>query len=313
MREEHRLLSALDVERHVVEQHRAIGIDGFQAFHLKNLVARLAFHGEDDAGILTARRANLLHVELLEHLLARCGLLRLGHIGREAAYELLQLLAAFFSFQALVLSLTQGELRRLVPERIVSGEDRHLAEVDVYRLCRDSIEEVAVVTHHEHTLLQVAQILLQPLHGVEVEVVGRLVEQQIVGMTKESLGQHNAHLLVVRQLRHHHIVAVVLHTEVLEQLSSLAFSLPAVHLGKLQFKVGSQIAVFLAHLRLGIESLALLHVLPKRLVSLQHRVHHGEAVVLEVILVEHREALSGSQLYRSFVGFELAADGFQQR
>ena len=171
---------------------------------------------------------------------------------------------------------------------------------------------MSVVTHHEHTLLQVAQILLQPLHGVEVEVVGGLVEQQIVGMTKESLGQHDAHLLVVRQLRHHHIVAVFLHTEVLEQLGSLALSLPTVHLGKLQFEVGSQIAVFLAHLRLGIESLALLHVLPKRLVALQHCVHHGEAVVLEVILVEHRETLTGSQLYRSLVGFELAADGFQQ-
>ena len=55
------------------------------------------------------------------------------------------------------------------------------------------------MAHHKHRLLNVAQILLKPLNGVQVEVVGRLVEQQVVGMTEQSLRQHHAHLLVVRE------------------------------------------------------------------------------------------------------------------
>ena len=56
---------------------------------------------------------------------------------------------------------------------------------------------MAVVAHYKHGLLNIAKILLKPLHGVEVKVVGRLVEQQVVGVAKESFGKHHAHLLVV--------------------------------------------------------------------------------------------------------------------
>ena len=303
----------LDVERHIVEQYRSVGIYSLQSFHFENLVARLALHLEDDAGVLAARRAYFLDVELLEHLLARGGLLRLGHIGREAAYELLQLLAFLLSLHALVLSLAQGQLTGLVPEGVVTREYGHLAKVDVHGLCRDGIEEVTVVAHHEDALLQRAQVLLQPLHGVQVEVVGGLVEQQVVGMAEQCLGQHDAHLLVVREFRHLFVVLSLLHAKVLQQLGSLAFSLPAVHLGKLQLEVGGTVAIFLGHLGLGIQGLALLHVLPEWLVSHEHGVHDRKLVVLEVVLREHREAFARAQLHGTLVGLQLAADGFQQR
>ena len=50
---------------------------------------------------------------------------------------------------------------------------------------------------YQYALFQIGEIFLEPLHGVEVEVVGRLVEQQVVGMSEECLSQHDAHLLVV--------------------------------------------------------------------------------------------------------------------
>ena len=103
------------------------------------------------------------------------------------------------------------------------------------------------------------------------------------------------------------------HTQVLQQLSSLAFSLPTIHFGKLQLQVGSAIAVLLAHLRLRIEGLTLLHVLPKWLVSHQHRVHNGEFIILEVVLREYREAFANAQFHRTLVGFQLTADGLEQR
>ena len=65
--------------------------------------------------------------------------------------------------------------------------------------------------YHEHALLQVRQIFLQPLHGIEVEVVSRLVQQQVVGMSEQSLGQHHANLLIIRYLRHLLVVLTFSH------------------------------------------------------------------------------------------------------
>ena len=60
------------------------------------------------------------------------------------------------------------------------------------------------MAHNEHSLgfVNVAQVVLKPLYGVEVKVIGGLVKQQIVGLAEESLGQHDAHFLVVRQFCH---------------------------------------------------------------------------------------------------------------
>lgn len=112
-------------------------------------------------------------------------------------------------------------------------------------------------------LVDLAQVVLQPLHGLEVEVVGGLVEQQVVGLAEEGFGEHHAHLLVVAELARQLLVQALGDTQVLQQLGSLALGLPAVHLGKLQLQVGSTVAVLLRHLGLGIEGLALLHVLPE--------------------------------------------------
>ena len=85
---------------------------------------------------------------------------------------------------------------------------------------------------------------------------------------------------------------VFLYTKVLKQLGSIALSLPSVHLGKLQLQVGSTVAVFLGHLFLRVEALALLHVFPKRLVTHQDGVHDAELIIFEVVLLQYREALA---------------------
>ena len=56
---------------------------------------------------------------------------------------------------------------------------------------------MTVVAHNEYGLLDVAEVVLQPFYGLQVEVVGRLVEEQVVRMSEESLGQHDPNLLVV--------------------------------------------------------------------------------------------------------------------
>jgi hypothetical protein len=56
------------------------------------------------------------------------------------------------------------------------------------------VEKIAVVRdeHEGKRILQ--QILLQPVAGFEIEVVGGLVEQQQVGLFEQQLGERDAHL-----------------------------------------------------------------------------------------------------------------------
>ena len=167
--------------------------------------------------------------------------------------------------------------------------------------------------YYEHALLQVRQVFLQPLYGVEVEVVGRLVEQQVVGMSEQGLCQHDAHFLVVRNVSHLGVVLFLLDAQVLQQLGCFALSLVAVHFGEGHFKFGGLHAVFFCHFGFCIECFALLHVIPHGLVAHQYGVHHREFVVFKVILLKYRHTFAWQHLDSALVGFQVAADSAQQR
>jgi predicted DNA-binding protein (UPF0251 family) len=53
--------------------------------------------------------------------------------------------------------------------------------IDLQHPAGDVVEEVAVVADHDERLRLVDQESLEPEDGVDVEVIGRLVEQQDVG------------------------------------------------------------------------------------------------------------------------------------
>ena len=106
---------------------------------------------------------------------------------------------------------------------------------------------------------------------------------------------------------------VLLYAEVGEHLRGIALCLPSIHLSKLLLKLCGTVAVGLRHLRLGIEGLALLHVLPQRGMAHEHRVEHAVSIVLEVVLFQHREPLTRAELHAAFVGLKVAADGTEER
>ena len=74
----------------------------------------------------------------------------------------------------------------------------------------NAIQEVTVVANYQYRVLKLAQVLLQPLNGIQVQVVGRLVQQQVVGVTEECLCQHHAHLFLTREFAHQLVVLVLL-------------------------------------------------------------------------------------------------------
>ncbi len=150
-------------------------------------------------------------------------------------------------------------------------------------------------------------------HGVEVEVVGGLVEQEVVGVSEEGLGEHHAHLLIVRQLVHEFAVEAFLHAKVGEEHGGVALGVPSIHLGEFLLQFGHAVAVFVVEVGLHVEGLALLHVLPQWLVAHEDGVEDGEVIIFEMVLVKDGEAFAGGELHRTFVGFQFAADDFEQR
>ena len=82
---------------------------------------------------------------------------------------------------------------------------------------RHGVEKVTVVADHKHRVFEVCEIILEPCYRFEVEVVGRLVEQQVIGISEECFGKKNTHLFLTAQIRHHHIMFVFFDAETTEQ------------------------------------------------------------------------------------------------
>ena len=139
-------------------------------------------------------------LDLFELLDARLHLLGLGGLRAEAVDEGLERL------DAVALVLVGGhELRAaLFLQRevllVVAVVDVHPLVPDLDGLVDGDVEEVAVVRDEDEGVLVVVEIVFEPVAGFEVEMVGRLVEQQQAGLLQQQLGERDAHLPAAGEL-----------------------------------------------------------------------------------------------------------------
>ncbi len=176
-----------------------------------------------------------------------------------------------------------------------------------------TVKEVAVVAHHEHRVLEVRQILLEPCHGFEVKVVGRFVEEKIVGVAEEGFGKQHAYFLVRAHVAHQHSVTVFLYAKAAQQRRGIALGVPTLELGEALLQLGSPYAVGIVEIRLGIERVLLLHNVPQHGMTLKHGVEHCAVVKLEVVLLQHAHTLAGALRHTARCGRELPAEHAHQR
>ncbi len=106
------------------------------------------------------------------------------------------------------------------------------------------------------------------MDGFEVEVVGGLVEQQGLGLAEEGLGQQDAHLLAALQLGHFALVELVGNVEALEQDRGVALGVVAVFVADDAFELAEAHAVFVGHLGLLVDVLALFERRPEGLLPM---------------------------------------------
>ena len=83
---------------------------------------------------------------------------------------------------------------------IVPLEPHHLAvALERQHVRRDPIQEPAIVADDHGTAGEVQQRLFERAQRIDVEIVGRLVEQQQVAAAPQQLGQMDAVALAARQ------------------------------------------------------------------------------------------------------------------
>ena len=76
-----------------------------------------------------------------------------------------------------------------------------MAAVEFEDPAGDVVEEVAIVGHRDDGARVLLEEVLEPAHRFGVEVVGRLVEQQHVGLRQQQLAERDAAAFAARDLR----------------------------------------------------------------------------------------------------------------
>ena len=135
-------------------------------------------------------------------------------------------------------ALLPGEPSQLLfqPARVVALERDAAAAVELEDPLRDVVEEIAVVGDRHDRPRVFLEEALEPVDRLGVEVVGRLVEQQQVGVAEEEPGERHAALLPAGQLRDVGVVgraAQGVHRDV-----DVAFEVPGIGRGDLVLERG---------------------------------------------------------------------------
>ena len=149
---------------------------------------------EADIGALNVGAGQVVGLQALD-LLAAAGDLGGAGSGGEAGDEVVELGDLLFALG--VLGFEGGTDLGLGHHHLVvaAGVSDDGFVIDVGGVGGDAVEEVAVVVDGDQRAVVVVQEVLQPMDGIEIEVVGGLVEKQGLGLAEERLGEQDADLL----------------------------------------------------------------------------------------------------------------------
>ena len=130
----------------------------------------------------------LLHLHSLGGLIAEA-LYELAHVGHLFLLVFVGPLLLFTAF------LPQHHILVVLDLVVYDSAAR-----DFQGTVRHVIDECPVVTDQHHSTRRLGEKLLQPLYGLDVQMVGRLVQQQDVGLLQQNLGQLYTHAPAPREL-----------------------------------------------------------------------------------------------------------------
>jgi len=77
--------------------------------------------------------------------------------------------------------------------RVSAAPERQFGAVEMEDVVGDIVEEIAIMADDEDRRWAALQIIREPQYALEIEIVGRLVEQQQVGLGEEHRSKRHAH------------------------------------------------------------------------------------------------------------------------
>ena len=110
---------------------------------------------------------------------------------------------------------------------------------------------------NDHSIVRVEKSL-QPVDRIQIEMVRGLVEQQRLGMPEQSLRQQDANFLSALQLAHFAGVQFFGNVEALQEDRGIALGGISIFLADNAFQFAKFHPIFIAHVVLGVDRIALL-------------------------------------------------------
>ena len=227
----------------------------------------------------------------------------------------LQLALQCFAALALLL-LLHGQAGGLLlePGAVVALPGNALAAVEFEDPARHVVEEVAVVGDGDDGAFVLLEVLLQPVDALGVEVVGRLVEQQDVGLLQEQAAEGHAAAFAAAEVGHQ--LVLVGTAEGVHGAFQLGVEVPSV-VGFQQLRELSLAGDELVEVGIGLgEGVVHLVVLLQQVDDLLHGLlHHlldGFGVVELGLLLEVAHAVAGGEDHLALVVLVDAGDDLHQ-
>ena len=307
------LLAGFDDQVEGVEEGLAVALGEILDLHGMAVELFLLVVVEADERVLARGRLHVFHFQLFDLLLARGGLAGLGLVGREARHEILQvgdaLLRLGVRVQHLLARLGRGQHVVVVAARV----DADAAVVEVGHVRAHRVQEVAVVRDDDDRALALVEHVLQPADRVDVEVVGRLVEQQDVRVRKQRLREQDPQLPPRGDGAHRAAVLLLGDAEAEEERARARLRVVSAVLGELRLEVGGLHVVVLGGVGVRVDRVALGHGRPHLLVAHQHDVEYALVFVGELVLAQAPDALVGVDGDVARRGLQFAAEDLHER
>jgi hypothetical protein len=148
--------------------------------------------------------------------------------------------------------------------------------------------------------------ILQPGDGLQIQVVGRFVQEQYVRVAEQGLGQQHPHLVAALQLPHPLVAKFLGDAQAVQQHRRLGLGLVAVHFGERRLQFGRTDPVRLGKIVLGVERLALEHHVMEPLVPHDDGIENRFLIKGGLVLPEHGDPFAGADRDLPLVGADFA-------
>ena len=177
---------------------------------------------------------------------------------------------------------------------------------------RHAVQKMPVVRDHDQHARVFVEVILQPVDRIEVQVVGRLVQQQRRGIAEQGLRQQHADFLPALQLAHLALVQRRFDTEPVEQDRGVRLrGVPAL-VADHAFEFAEAHAVLVRQLlvRFGVQNVPLLQSLPQPCIPHDDSIDHAKFVEGKLILPQNAQFLGTRD--RTFRRFDVAFQDLHQ-